>query len=335
MTSPLNRLALTLVGGLAFASIAGGAESYGVFKSSDLGRTWSRSDAGLPLDSRVNAFGTSGQALFAGTDSGIFVSRDEARSWQPVNVKAMSSRRILCFADFGTKVFAGIDGAGIWMSINEGNTWVRCDTFPSKKVRSLIAHNEEVFAGTDAEGVFASSDGGETWRSLSREFPDHAQVFALAIAKDTLFAGLYSKGLYAWTERQQRWEKTGHVSPLVLTAIDGTLIAGHNPGGLYWSSDMGVSWSKGISAMPDDPGELASEAPVWELASNEEVVVTGASDGIYYSADRGRSWTRSRTGLPNKTPGISFLTSQSYILAGTPLVRIEGEHDAADQPPAR
>lgn len=171
-----------------------------------------------------------------------------------------------------------------------------------------------------------SGEGGKNWRAIEQEFPDHAEVFALAMAEGRLYAGLYSKGLYAWNEQQQRWSKVGHVLPLVLAAIDGTLIAGHNPVGLHWSGDLGVSWSKETSAMPDVPGELSSEAPVWELSSNDEVVITGASDGICRSEDRGWTWTRARTGLSDECPGISFLVKAAFVLAATP---VKGAHDEA------
>ncbi len=161
------------------------AETYAVFKSSDLGRSWCRSDAGLPKDSRINAFGRLPHAVFAGTDSGIFISKDAAESWQPVKGVAISSGRILCFATLGQKVFAGTDGQGMLMSSDKGEEWVRIGTFPSKKVRCLLAHGGRLYAGADQGGVFASGDGEKVWAPLQQGFPAHAQVFALAVVEGT------------------------------------------------------------------------------------------------------------------------------------------------------
>jgi photosystem II stability/assembly factor-like uncharacterized protein len=283
---------------------------------------------------RINAFGSLEETLFAGTDSGIFISRDEAHSWRPATDVAMSSGRIISFATVGRRVFAGTDGSGMLVSADEGRSWVRNVAFPSHKVRCLLAHQGRVYAGTDAEGVFVSSDAGQSWTPLKEEFPAHAQVFALSMVEDRLFAGLYSKGLYAWNEQEHRWTKVGRISPLVLATIAGTLVAGHNPGGLYWSADLGASWSKGTartvgpfpSELLNDARELSSEAPVWELASNDELVIAGASAGIYYSEDRGRTWARARTGLPSESPGVSFLLKPSFVLAGISINRTNGEH---------
>ncbi len=315
-----------------FASIAGAAE-YAVFKSKDRGRSWSRSDTGMPHGSRINGFGSLDEAVFAGTDSGIFISRDEARSWQPVTGNAMSSGRIISFATLGRKVFAGTDGSGILVSADKGQSWIRNTAFPSKHVRCLLTHKGKLYAGTDTDGVFASEDGGQVWTPLQNGLPEHAQVFGLSGIEGKLFAGLYAKGLYAWQDQEHRWTKVGPVTPLVLASTGGTLVAGHNPGGLYWSGNLGISWSKGSAApfgqftsgFSDNSGELSADAAIWELAANEELVFAGAASGVYYSEDRGRTWARARTGLPRQSPGVSFLLKPTFILAGTWITGDTGE----------
>ncbi|MFN0125519.1 MAG: hypothetical protein ACKV19_02405, partial [Verrucomicrobiales bacterium] len=113
MTTSALHIAATVVLAATFTNFAAAEETYAIFKSSDQGQSWIRSDAGMPGRSRINAFGSADGALFAGTDSGIFRSRDEARSWQPVKGAAMPSVRILSFANIGGKVFAGTDSKGI------------------------------------------------------------------------------------------------------------------------------------------------------------------------------------------------------------------------------
>jgi hypothetical protein len=136
---------------------------------------------------------------------------------------------------------------------------------------------------------------------------------------------LYSNGLYAWNEQDQRWTSAGPVSPLALASIKGTLVAGHNPGGLRWSDDQEATWSKGmvnavdlsVSVLFSGSEQSFADAPVWTLGSGDELVFAGASTGIYYSEDHGRTWTRARTGLPAKSPGIAFLVEPTFILAST------------------
>ena len=218
------------------------------------------------------------------------------------------------------------------MSSDEGKSWVRNAALPAKKIRCLLAQDGQLYAGADTDGVFVSDDEGLAWSDLGQGLPPYSQVFALAIVEGKLFAGLYSKGLFGWNELEHRWVKVGQVSPLVLATSGGTLIAGHNPGGLFWSSDLGVSWSKGTGKRSSSPSlfsvdsqELPAEAAVWELGANNKRVFAGASTGIFYSEDHGRTWTRARTGLPDSSPGIAFLLTRTLVLAGTTIDGARGE----------
>lgn len=321
---PIAGLAAVLLLVPSPASIAGGAEEYAIYKSVDRGRAWFRSDTGLPRGSRINAFGSLNDLVFVGTDSGIFISGDEGKTWGPASGAAASSGRVISIAAFKSRVFAGTDGNGMTVSLDKGKRWSLDASFPSRKVRCLLAHDGSLFAGTDDQGVFASEDG-KVWARLAQDFPTGGQVFALAAVKDTLFAGLYSNGLYAWNRRKTRWTRAGAVSPLALAAVVDGLVAGHNPGGIHWSGDLGSTWSMGRAnlsgefqpVLREDGDELPADAPVWELASDGELVLAGAAAGIYYSEDQGRTWTRARAGLPERSPGIAFFIKRGFVLAGT------------------
>jgi hypothetical protein len=132
----------------------------------------------------------------------------------------------------------------------------------------------------------------------------------MAFIDDTIFAGLYAKGLYVRSKNEQRWTKTGNVKPLVLAATGGTLVVGHNPGGIYWSEKpKSPEWRKAA-------GDFESAAPVWEMASGDELVLAGMADGIFRSEDYGRTWSRTLKGLPAQSPSVSFLVQGNAIFAG-------------------
>lgn len=92
------------------------ADSFAIFKSTDRGRSWTRSDDGVPGRSRINAFGMAEGLSFAGTDAGIFTSGDGALNWQPGTGLAMASD--------GRLVIAGA-AEGIYFSKDSGRTWTR------------------------------------------------------------------------------------------------------------------------------------------------------------------------------------------------------------------
>ena len=289
---------------------------FAVYKSSDRGASWTQSDTGLPGNARINAFAALDGAVLVGTDVGIFRSTNAAKSWSPIPEPVRASGRILCFAVQGGRVFAGAD-RGLQVSADAGVTWSPVSAFPALQIRCLCVRGSELLARTDADGVLVSRDGGHHWNSQGPGLPADAQVFALETVNGSLFAGLYSRGLYVWDPLQNLWRKTGSVIPLVLAAVDGTLVAGQNPGGLHWSSDGGVSWShaSGPIGNPLSDPEPSDAAPVWQVAGGGGLAIAGAASGIFTSEDRGRTWVAAHSGIPVGSPGIAFAVSSAWVLA--------------------
>lgn len=313
----LGSLALMGLGTIVDAAHSA-TPSHAVYRTTDRGRSWTRSDAGLPRQARINAFASIGSAVMAGTDAGLFLSADQGFTWKPASGAAATSGRVLTLAAAGPKVYAGTDRSGVLVSVDQGRTWLRSADFPAKYVRSLMGDGATVYAGTDQQGVFASEDGGASWVQMSDGLPPDGQIFTMTKVKGSLFAGLYAKGLWTWQEAARRWVRMGQVVPLVLAPAGDTLIAGHNPGGLLWSADLGRSWAQG-TASANGAGELTSDVPVWEAGAGDGIVYVGAAEGIYYSEDQGRTWTRARGGLPAESSGIAFHDAGGFALAGVVL----------------
>lgn len=303
------------------------ADEYAVFKSTDRARSWVRSDSGLPRHARVNGMGEIGDVSLVGTDAGVFRSTDVAATWQPTKVPAGVSARILELATMSTNVFAGTDGSGVLVSADNGSTWIPTAGLASGKVRSLLTVGSQLYAGMDTGGVNVSPDGGLSWRSVSDGLPPHAQVFALATFDGHVFAGLYTLGLYQLNPAGKSWTRAGGVKPLALAASTDTLIAGHNPGGIHWSSAPWTKWSAAaasqegaiVSNVLKLEGELQPNDPVWALASRHNLSLVGAGAGIHVSQDGGRTWSRSQGGLPAQASGISFWISERFALAAIPM----------------
>jgi photosystem II stability/assembly factor-like uncharacterized protein len=326
---------------LSFTLSAGDRSSrYAVYRSEDHGRSWSRSDTGLPGESRINAFSATRESIIAGADSGIFTSTDSGKTWKKSSIVGSltnSAHRITSVAAVNNSAFAGTSDGAVLVSADNGQVWTLNQAFPRRIVRSLLALDGGVYVGTDAAGVYKTTDLGRTWIQLAAGLPENAQVLALTAIDGHLFAGLYARGLYTLDQPDQRWVQVGtaaQIKPLVLASKGETLVAGHNPGGIYWSDDLGQTWKHWTIATAPGPtsgdlfpsldsilGERSTltleplQAPIWEMTANPKIAIAGAGNGIYLSTDHARTWTRATNGLHSNAPGIAFLIRDGLIFA--------------------
>jgi hypothetical protein len=134
-----------------------GTESLGVYRSSDLGATWSADSAGMGK---------------------------------------MQVHDLVADAVNHAIVYAATD-SGVYKSVNSGANWVRSNTgLPAgTAVRALaqdLAHTGLLFAGTFGGGVFKSTDAGAHWTPfVNQSGLTTLNVYSLAVdgALTTIYAG--------------------------------------------------------------------------------------------------------------------------------------------------
>lgn len=96
------------------------------------------------------------------------------------------------------------------------------------------------------------------------------------------------------TPLNAQWIKTngpygGRV--LSFTESGSYILAGTDAGGVYRSSDNGVTWIEANTGL--------TNKIVWSLTTSGPYVFAGTSIGVFRSSDNGASWTMTSTGLPN------------------------------------
>jgi hypothetical protein len=159
-------------------------------------------------------------------------------------------------------------------------------------------------------------DGEERWTPLGRGLPERPQVFDLAVEGRHLYAALYSKGLHRLEADGGRWEKVGSVTPLRFLVRGETLLAGHNPGGVYRSVDRGATWRPAAG--------LEGDSPIWVLGDAGPNMLAGTSPGgVSRSDDLGATWRPSAAGLPPDAAVIAVGDGQDFTLAA--IFRQSGE----------
>lgn len=232
-----------------------------IYRSLDAGANWSAADSGLPLPQDLGPSGTSNYAFMGGVAPLVF---------DPANTQTLYIGTFLTWAP-------GVPGA---------------------------------MPPTIANGVFKSSDGGNSWVHASNGLPryagagsSHWSVLALAINPanpQVLYAGLsnlyatsISGDVYKSTDGGANWSQasTGisgqDVRALFIDPADpsgdtvyaGTGGDGANPGGVYRSTNGGVSWNSISLGLPADAA-TALAMPT-RTAGAPARILAGTSAGVW------------------------------------------------------
>ncbi len=166
-----------------------------VFRSTDDGQDWIESDLGLPTDF-VTVLVTSGDTIFAGTDSGLYRSTNNGDFWT-VDTFGLGAKDISALILNGDNLFAGTGGNsstnigdGIYHSTDHGDSWTQCTDglLPNSIGEAFCAINGNIFVGTD-KGVFQTTDNGKQWKAINEGLPNSLlDIGSLVVCGNYIFA---------------------------------------------------------------------------------------------------------------------------------------------------
>ncbi len=285
------------------------AGTFGLYRSTDEGRTWTTVGNGLPRGLRVDALGKAGLHRLAGTERGLYLSADDGASWLRPRLGVPEDLKVWDFASLGARVYCATT-RGVWSSGDHGQTWAAVGIrLAGTNVLSLAVSGGRLYAGTDLRGVHVLDLAGGEWEAVSRGLPPEAQVFQFAESGGSLYAALYSRGVYRLDPASRTWGPAGEEHPLRMVAVGDVLLSGRNPGGVYSSRNGGQSWNwAGLG--------LTEFAPTWAMGRVGGSVLLGTSGGagLFRSDDAGIHWTPSDWGLPAGGEAIAFGTSDTSVL---------------------
>jgi hypothetical protein len=236
---------------------------------------------------------------------------------------------VSCFAVSGTNVFAGTDGgtlqdgAGVFISSDNGASWAPVNTGLGNRVVGALAvgpngaGGTNLFAGTYYEGgVFRSSNNGTSWTQVNTGLTA-VYVWALAVNPNgaggtNLFAGTEG-GVFRTNDNAASWTQvnTGLTSLDVrsLAFSGANVFAGTYGGGVFRSSNSGISWTEVNTGL--------TNTNVFALAVTGSNLFAGTyGGGVFRSSNSGTSWTKVNTGLTN-TSVFALAVTGSNLFAGT------------------
>jgi photosystem II stability/assembly factor-like uncharacterized protein len=282
---------------------AAGSPWYGplVWRSSDLGATWTSSSEGLTYGE-----GEDEEAV--------------TRVWNITSV--------------GDTLYAGVEPAGLFRSADGGLTWTHVEGLRAHPTRphwqpgagGLMAHSivphpsdpQRMWVGISAVGVFHTADGGATWQARN------AGVRAAGSPEEYPETGQCVHKLVLHPER-----------PEVLYQQNHTGVYRSDDGGSQWTDiNAGLPSTFGfpIAVHPRDP------QTIWTVPLNGDDVGRFMPEGraaVWVSRDAGGSWAALTEGLPTEGAYLGVLREamavdgrdDTGIYIGTSTGQLFGSHD--------
>jgi photosystem II stability/assembly factor-like uncharacterized protein len=183
-----------------------GTESAGVLRSTDGGRNWRLSSAGLD-DLAVLALATAPsweqrELVLAGTTCGLYRSPNAGRAWAACG---LDQQVVQAIAFAGSAIFAGTEQSGLYRSTDHGARWLRCSVPTPAPVNALWSDSSAdsiVLAATADGELLRSTDRGDSWELAHTH---DAAVLAIAGDGTQLYAGCADDVLLISHDRGQSW----------------------------------------------------------------------------------------------------------------------------------
>lgn len=249
-------------------------------------------------------------------------------------------------------LFAGTQGAGVFRSNDLGSNWEQIG-LDGKIVKSIAVspHDHQIiYAGTKPAQIFKTLDGGVTWNELSSfrkirgrwwwfspaEAPMQAYVQAITISPGdpaNILAGIELGAVVRSNDAGRTW--SNHLKRslrdchnLMFHQHDGNWVyeAGGSGGGVSFSRDAGLSWSKNRKGLDRPYG--------WAIAADTvrpDLIYASLSPGpgkahsnynaqaYIFRSTAGGAWQKLSGGLPqplNHMPYTLLTDSPGHIYAG-------------------
>lgn len=314
---PINHVIADPATGTIYA--AGGNEWFGaaIWKSTDLGATWSHSSKGMQYGPGVPALLSAWSLaphrdrLYAGVQpAGLFESRDGGESWSHIRgLRDHPSRphwqagagglilhSIVPHPEDDEQIWVGISSAGVFHTADGGKVWqprnsgVRCDFLPEGQrypefgqcVHCLVmapGRSGRLYQQNHC-GMYRSDDGGRNWASIEAGLPSTFGFPAVAHPRDPETLFLFPLN----------GDTAGRYVPDAKAAV-------------WRTRDGGAGWQDLRAGLPQDNaffGVLRQAMAADRL--DPAGIYAGTSGGtLFASADEGDNWRAIAEHLPTIT----------------------------------
>jgi len=344
----------------------------GLYRSTDGGSTWNEivgTKFGDTWSPNIMQVAVNGQTIYAiqqqenNTGRALWRSTDGGTNWSEIDIPGVTvSSNLLRSLDidpanpsiviFGTEYGQRSSASGVYETQNGGKNWTQVITTPDYYFNVVFNQgNPNYIYVANGNGVYETNDGGQTWQAPQGSV-DIMTVDADPTNPLVLYGGGFS-AMYKTVDGGQTWTSINKgldaqfITGLAFSSNNSTLYAATWVGGMWTSTDYGVSWVQNSLSQvylsillmdPANPSHMLAGNPglPWEttdggqswvqrtfntqsqalaFAANSDLYESLIGWSVYKSTDDGNTWVEKSNGLP------TCPTTQCWInfIAGDPV----------------
>ena len=255
-----------------------------VWRSTDLGATWSKSDTGISedVDGHSLAASRNHSTVYLGSSQGLWKSTNDGASWAPVVLSDSLVVPLCTDAADPNRLYAANDDA-LFRTTDGGTTWTKLHIWTDPydySTRNCVLTSPS--SGKVWYRNTVSADAGQTWKSLGPGLPCD-QCYGNVVVSRTDPQQVFYSG-YQTTNGGASWWPTAPRGALRVHPDNSNLWFVNYSPGLWVSTDAGANWQPHTA-----PNTVVS--PVMAIdPKNEQTAYIPSWNLLYKTTDQGQTW---------------------------------------------
>ncbi len=200
-------------------------------------------------------------------------------------------------SSWGSGVYLSTDGGGSWTNtgLQSSKTIARIAVHPRDSLTAFVAAMGDLWSEGGERGLYKTTDAGKNWKKILSAEPPHDKwtgcgdviIDASDSSQTIIYAAMYARQRTPWSFAQGI-----------------SLTEGKDAGGIFKSTDAGVSWRKLGTGLPQQTQRIGLSS----YKKNQKILfavvqsddggassideVMSKSGGVFKSEDAGEHWTR-------------------------------------------
>ncbi|MBE9071033.1 putative baseplate assembly protein [Microcystis sp. LEGE 08355] len=242
--------------------------------------------------------------LVAATEIGIFIYK--SNQWSRLGKNIIKATKILLSS---SQELVSATEDGVYYYKPSTDEWSLLGNLKEPVLSLIFSPQGDLYCGTE-KGVFYYHDS--QWISLG--FSDQ-KISALLWTPSYLYVGTNQEGVYRCTI--PKLEEQAVIQGLNIWKIkslvsdsQGQLFAGTDGGGIFYSSDQGITWKERNFGLSDQHIQCL-------LISPQDILYAGTErGGLFYSLNQGETWIFWPLGISNNIKTLT-LDGENNLYVGT------------------